>query len=319
MSAWTMSAPSAHHLVLRKQAGHTCGTRLKCLATADRCAFNDLETYKQRVRDIFDRRSSFYDLDNEYHPVFAKRLVEMADLQKGMAVLDIGTGTGLIALAAAERVGPAGSVLGLDISPGMVQKAQTKQLERGLENLEVRLADMEDITLDDNAYDVILCGTTISYVVDLLPALTRWRGWLKPGGKLLFNGFGSPFLDDVKLFYDMMEEKSELRIGDPHDRLGNPKKIENVMEECGFTSWEVAEAAVGYVLRVSSQEEYAERIWSLCYDSTWFPVRGLISETLAQELHDQYVRMVASRDDPGWRPGVGMTRSVTTYYVTGWK
>ncbi len=83
--------------------------------------------YKQRVARQFDSRAPRYDCDNSYHPPLAARLVRLAALQAGEHVLDVATGTGLVALQAAREVGPAGSVLGVDLSPAMVDKLRAQQ------------------------------------------------------------------------------------------------------------------------------------------------------------------------------------------------
>jgi hypothetical protein len=68
-------------------------------------------------------RAPLYDVNNTVHPPQAERLVELAQLQPGEAVLDVGTGTGLVALLAAERAGGEGSVTGVDLSDAMVHQA----------------------------------------------------------------------------------------------------------------------------------------------------------------------------------------------------
>ena len=87
--------------------------------------------YKQRVAQQFDRRAPRYDCDNSYHPPLAARLVQLAALQAGESVLDVATGTGLVALQAAQEVGPTGSVLAIDLSPAMIALVGAQQCAGG--------------------------------------------------------------------------------------------------------------------------------------------------------------------------------------------
>lgn len=78
--------------------------------------------YKAGVKALFDARSTTYGADREFHAPLVRRIVDLAPLRPGQAVLDIGTGTGEAALAVAAIVGSSGSVVGLDISSGMVDE-----------------------------------------------------------------------------------------------------------------------------------------------------------------------------------------------------
>ena len=66
------------------------------------------EGYKQRLIEVFQQRSITYDENNTLHPPLCAELLRLADLRKGDTILDVATGTGLIALAAAQTVGPTG-------------------------------------------------------------------------------------------------------------------------------------------------------------------------------------------------------------------
>jgi ubiquinone/menaquinone biosynthesis C-methylase UbiE len=82
----------------------------------------------------FDRRGPSYDAD-ETHQRIVAILVSGAQLQPGMRVLDVATGTGAAALKAAEIVGSQGSVVGIDVSDGMLAEARRKVSAAGLQNL----------------------------------------------------------------------------------------------------------------------------------------------------------------------------------------
>jgi protein-L-isoaspartate(D-aspartate) O-methyltransferase len=89
------------------------------------------QQYKQEVIDFFNSRTSY---DNDYTIRRTLPLLELAQLQKGQKVLDLATGTGIIAIAAAQIVGSEGKVIGVDFSSGMLEQARRKIEELGLQN-----------------------------------------------------------------------------------------------------------------------------------------------------------------------------------------
>ena len=80
---------------------------------------NESIEYKQSIADLYSKRSQSYDR-SEWHDRMARNLVDYADIKVGSKVLDIATGTGMVAFYAASKVGSHGSVVGIDISEGMI-------------------------------------------------------------------------------------------------------------------------------------------------------------------------------------------------------
>ena len=81
------------------------------------------ESYKARVKDRFAKRAPSYDQNDTFHPKIAQLVLKHAPLMPGNSVLDVATGTGLVALEVAlDIVGPTGNVLGIDISAAMVEQ-----------------------------------------------------------------------------------------------------------------------------------------------------------------------------------------------------
>lgn len=79
----------------------------------------NLDEYKQQVATFFNHRTN-YDGESNFHPRLANRLLDVAQLHKGQKIL-VATGTGLIAISAAQIVGTEGKVVGVDISTGMLK------------------------------------------------------------------------------------------------------------------------------------------------------------------------------------------------------
>ena len=142
-----------------------------------------------RVAQQFDARAPRYDVGNAYHPPLAARLVDLAGLRPGEAVLDVGCGTGLVALAAAAAVGSAGHVTGVDLSGAMVHAAAAKARDAGMANAEFVAADIDSWEGGSGGrFDAVLCSSALPFLPDIPAALQRWRGWLRPaGGRVAFN------------------------------------------------------------------------------------------------------------------------------------
>jgi ubiquinone/menaquinone biosynthesis C-methylase UbiE len=108
----------------------------------------------------------------------------MASLRPGEVVLDIGSGAGIDAFYAARRVGPKGKVIGLDMTPAMIERARTSAAAAGMDNVEFRLGQAEAMPIEDGVVDVILSNCVINLTEDKGRVFEEaWRV-LKDGGRL---------------------------------------------------------------------------------------------------------------------------------------
>ncbi len=108
----------------------------------------------------------------------------MASLKPGETVLDIGSGAGIDALYAARRVGPEGRVIGLDMTPSMIERAQRNAAEAGAGQVEFRLGQAEAMPVEDGTVDVILSNCVINLAEDKGRVFEEAYRVLKPGGRV---------------------------------------------------------------------------------------------------------------------------------------
>lgn len=106
------------------------------------------------------------------------------ELNLGESVLDLGSGAGFDSILAAGMVGPSGRVLGVDMTPAMLEKARRNVGLLGLANVEFREGYLEALPIDDGAIDVVISNGVLNLCPDKATALAEAFRVLKPGGRL---------------------------------------------------------------------------------------------------------------------------------------
>jgi SAM-dependent methyltransferase len=115
---------------------------------------------------------------------YAAALVDLVAPAVGSHVLDIATGTGVVAVAAAQRVGPTGQVVATDFVAEWAPYVAESAAEAGVANVTFEVMSAEALALPDAAFDAVLCQFGLMFVPDKLLALREMRRVLKPGGTL---------------------------------------------------------------------------------------------------------------------------------------
>ncbi len=162
-------------------------------------------------------------------------LLRTATLQPGTRVVDVACGTGVVTRAAAEQVGPTGSVTGIDVAPDMI--AVAKATAAGGAPITWQEADAASLPLPDAFYDVALCQMGLMFMEDRAGALAELHRVLVPGGRVVINTPGR-----IQPLFEAMEQA----IADNLDpRLGafvsavfsmhDPSVLADLLREAGFT------------------------------------------------------------------------------------
>ena len=150
---------------------------------------------------VWDRISPIYlrEVDNRFTEV-VDGVIRRAALQPDERVLDLGTGTGSLAIKAASLVTPGGNVTAVDISPEMLGRARQRATGLGLSNIIFLDGRAEEIPAPPDHFDVALASLSLMYVIDRSAAAREIGRVLRPGGRLVAAVWSGPEQADIVLF-----------------------------------------------------------------------------------------------------------------------
>ena len=166
-------------------------------------------------------------------------MLELAVIQPGSRVLDVAAGTGDQTLMAARRVGPSGNVLATDNSASMLKVAAEAARKEGLANVETRVMNSENLALDADSFDAVICRSALMLFPNPAKALTEMRRVVKPASKvavIVFSGeernphHGIPFAIIRRLGNIPPPAPGEPWMF----ALGDPGALEDVYSRAGF-------------------------------------------------------------------------------------
>lgn len=219
----------------------------------------DPEAKKAYVAGVFSRVAATYDqVGPRFFSHFGRRLVDLAGLSQGARVLDVATGRGAVLFPAAERVGPSGWVIGIDVAGSMVEAVSQESRRRGLRNAEVRQMDAEHLEFQDETFDAVLCGFALFLFPHLETVLREFHRVLKSGGRIGFSTWGK--VDERWSWIDPIDKAYNAEADLSSHKLDTPARCEEISRAAGWEDVRCVEESTEFVY--ADEEEWWATQWA---------------------------------------------------------
>jgi ubiquinone/menaquinone biosynthesis C-methylase UbiE len=199
---------------------------------------------REQIAEMFNARAEGYAHD-DWHQRYAGQFVDVTPLREGDRVMDAGTGTGFAACAIARRVGPAGHVVGVDLSSRMLEQARRVAAAAHLSNVEFLEADVSDLhQIAAASFNAVVCSAGLLYMPVAI-SLREWRRLLRPDGVVAFSTMkaGSPASGRI---FRKCAARFGIDLKDRSEPLGTEDRCRQVLEEAGFDPLQVIAGQVDF-------------------------------------------------------------------------
>ena len=219
----------------------------------------DMAQYKARIRaewrDAALGWRVWFDVLDAENAGFAvrRRLIELAGIGPGDAVLDVAAGYGEPGLSAARAVAPDGLVVCTDISGEMLSYGAERAAAEGLDNVKFIECDAEELVFDEGTFDAVLSRQGLQFLPDVGGVLARLYAFLKPHGRLAAAVWGQP--STVQFAAPVPVIRAELELPPPPPdsvpgpfALGAAPQLRQLVVAAGFTGVETGTVTAIYEL-----------------------------------------------------------------------
>jgi len=230
---------------------------------------------KQMIQKGFDTVAAGYDHPSlSFFPETAKRLVEHLNLNPTDNLLDACTGTGVVALTAAEKL-THGKVIGIDLSSGMLQQAKNKAAEKNLSNTDFQQMDLEHLTFPQGSFDVATSSFGLFFLDDMTQGLNNIASTVRPDGKVAITTFaGEAFSPMADIFLKRYESTGREVPPLSWKRLATEELIREQFNAVNINKVEIHHEPLGYQMTSS------QMWWDVVWNAGW---RSLLNQMLEDE------------------------------------
>jgi ubiquinone/menaquinone biosynthesis C-methylase UbiE len=194
---------------------------------------------KWGLTEIADRWSAGQALRQQTLGAATQMMLEVAGVQPGSRVLDVAAGTGEQTLVAARIVGPTGCVIATDISASMLDAVGRAARNEGLTNIETRVMNAENLTLDADSVDAVISRIALMLFPNPAKALTEMRRVVKPGGRVAVIVFSAIEKNPYhEIPFGIVRRLGKIPPPAPGEpwmfALGDPRALEDLYKKAGF-------------------------------------------------------------------------------------
>jgi SAM-dependent methyltransferase len=231
-----------------------------------------------------------------------EKMLSLAGISAGQRVLDLACGVGDPAFAIAGLVGPGGYVLGLDLSPQMIEAARELSSRERVNNVEFRtIASELELGVPGESFDVATCRLGLMFMPDPVAALQEMRAALRPGGRVVASVWGAPERNpNFSVPMEIIARHADLT---PQDAdapglfaIPNPEKLETLLREAGFVDVE-AFAFETPVVKAKDAESYWYGVSNVA--GPLVSILASLSEEQRRAVHEDVVEVIGGKFPDG--------------------
>ena len=257
---------------------------------------------KKMIKQAFDMVASGYDHPSlPFFPETAQRLLTMLDLQPGARILDVCTGTGAVALRAAEKY-PDCEITGIDLSVGMLNQARQKAVQHKIENIKFLEMDLDKLAFPPAHFNVATCSFGLFFLPDMQAALKNIIAVVKPRGQIVISGFideaFQPFTD---LFLQRYQSYGKEVQPLSWLRMSNEQKINELFSAVGINKITYQHVPLGH--KINSPQQWWDVVWNAGF-------RGMLNQLTKEQCtefeadHRQEIAAVCATGNDWLNTGV---------------
>jgi ubiquinone/menaquinone biosynthesis C-methylase UbiE len=275
---------------------------------------SELSEHKGRVAATYNLASAGYDQEAvRFFPLCAHRLVELIDLHPGQRVLDVATGTGAAAIAAARRVGPSGHVVGVDIATDMLKQAHKKIEAAHLTNIELLEGDAEHLSFAEQSFNAVICAFGIFFLPEMLAGPREWKRVVREAGVVAISAFGETTFQPFSDLFEARIRTYGVSFPVPRhpfswQRLTSLEQCRRLLQDAGLEQIEGRSEQLGYYLRA------AEEWWQIVWNSGF---RGPVSQLSPEQLEHFKREHLAEVGQLVTEQGIWL--DITAFFAWGYK
>ena len=261
------------------------------------------------IQQGFDTVAAGYDHPSlSFFPETAKRLVEHLQLNPTDHLLDVCTGTGCVALTAAEKLSQ-GKVTGIDLSSGMLQQAKKTARDGGnagnagaIGSAKFIQMDVDELSLEklnraDKPFDIATCSFGLFFLEDMTHALNNIARVVKPGGKVAITSFtGEAFSPMADIFIKRFETTGRVVPPLSWKRLATEELIKEQFNAVGIKKVDIHHEPLGY------QMTDPQMWWDVVWNAGWRALLNQMPEDEQKQFEKEHIKEISDvlGNDGAW-------------------